>query len=151
MNKNLILIIIFIFLSQCGYSPIYKVDTKSKINIILADLKGDKDFNNKLNSKLRKYYNNNPESSFTISVNSAIDKNTITKDSKGKITNYELIATATFKILYKNIESNLVLKENLKIINNDDSYEQKKYENAVKNTFASSMTERLIIKLNTLQ
>ena len=151
MNKKLILIVVFIFLSQCGYSPIYKVDTKSKINIILADLKGDKDFNNKLNSKLRKYYNIDSENSFTISVNSKIEKNTITKNSKGKITNYELIATTTFKIVYKNKENNLILRENLKILNKDDSFEEKKYEDAAKNTFASSMTERLIIKLNTLQ
>ena len=151
MNKKLILIIVFIFLSQCGYSPIYNVNTKSNVNIILADQEGDKSFNNKLNSKLSKYYNNSSENSFTISINSKIVKNTITKDSKGKITTYELMATTTFKIFYKNIESNLVLKENLKIENNDDSFEQKKYENAVTNSFASSMTERLIIKLNTLQ
>lgn len=150
MNKNLILIIIFIFLTQCGYSPVYKADTKSKVNIILADLKGDKDFNNKLNSKLKKYYNGNSENSFTISVNSKIEKNIITKNSKGKITNYELVATATFRIIYKNVESNLILEENLKIINKDNSFEEKKYENTVKNTFASSMIERLIIKLNTL-
>ena len=150
MNKNLILIIIFIFLTQCGYSPVYKANTKSKVNIILADLKGDKDFNNKLNSKLKKYYNGNSENSFTISVNSKIEKNIITKNSKGKITNYELVATAKFRIIYKNVESNLILEENLKIINKDNSFEEKKYENTVKNTFASSMIERLIIKLNTL-
>lgn len=150
MNKNLILIIIFIFLTQCGYSPVYKANTKSKVNIILADLKGDKDFNNKLNSKLKKYYNGNSENSFTISVNSKIEKNIITKNSKGKITNYELVATSTFRIIYKNVESNLILKENLKIINKDNSFEEKKYENTVKDIFASSMIERLIIKLNTL-
>ena len=151
MNKKLILIIVFIFLSQCGYSPVYKANTKSNVNIILADLKGDKDFNNKLNSKLRKYYNIDSENSFTISVNSKIEKNTITKNSKGKITNYELIATTTFKIVYKNEENNLILRENLKILNKDDSFEEKKYEDAAKNTFASSMIERLIIKLNTLK
>ena len=150
MNKNLILIIIFIFLTQCGYSPVYKANTKSKVNIILADLKGDKDSNNKLNSKLKKYYNGNSENSFTISVNSKIEKNIITKNSKGKITNYELVATSTFRIIYKNVESNLILKENLKIINKDNSFEEKKYENTVKDIFASSMIERLIIKLNTL-
>ena len=150
MNKNLILIIIFIFLTQCGYSPVYKANTKSEVNIILADLNGDKDFNNKLNSKLKKYYNGNSENSFTISVNSKIEKNIITKNSKGKITNYELVATAKFRIIYKNVESNLILKENLKIINKDNSFEEKKYENTVKDIFASSMIERLIIKLNTL-
>jgi len=41
----------------------------------------------------------------------------------------------------------LVLKENLKIEYNDDSFEQKKYENTIKNNFASSMIEKLIMKL----
>ena len=49
MNKKLILIIVFIFLIM-WLLTIYKANTKSNINIILADLKGGKDFNNKLNS-----------------------------------------------------------------------------------------------------
>ena len=102
MNKNLILIIIFIFLSQCGYSPIYNVNTKSNVNIILADQEGDKSFNNKLNSKLENIIILTWKF-FTISVNSKIEKNTITKNSKGKITNYELIATTTFKIFIKTL------------------------------------------------
>ena len=33
MNKNIIFLILLIFLNQCGYSPIYKGSTKSDINI----------------------------------------------------------------------------------------------------------------------
>ena len=38
MNKKFLVIIILIFLNQCGYSPIYKADTKSNLNIILIGL-----------------------------------------------------------------------------------------------------------------
>ena len=151
MIKNLIAILILILLNQCGYTPVYKGNTKSDISISLINMEGDKEFNYKINSKLRKYYNNNSENNYLISVKSSIENNTITKDSKGKITNYEIIATARFKISYKGEDNFLVLKENLKIEYNDDSFEQKKYEDTIKNNFASSMIEKLIIKLNTLE
>ena len=151
MIKNLIVILILILLNQCGYTPVYKGKTKSDISISLINMEGDKEFNYKINSKLRKYYNNNSENNYLISVKSSIENNTITKDSKGKTTNYEIIATARFKISYKGEDNFLVLKENLKIEYNDDSFEQKKYEDTIKNNFASSMIEKLIIKLNTLE
>ena len=151
MIKNLIAILILILLNQCGYTPVYKGKTKSDISISLINMEGDKEFNYKINSKLRKYYNNNSENNYLISVKSSIENNTITKDSKGKTTNYEIIATARFKISYKGEDNFLVLKENLKIEYNDDSFEQKKYEDTIKNNFASSMIEKLIMKLNTLK
>ena len=114
-------------------------------------MEGNKEFNNKINSNISKYYNNNSEKSYSISIKSRIEKNTITKDSKGKITNYEIIAIVAFEINHNGEKNNLTLRESLKIVNNEDSFEQRKYENVIKNNFASSMIEKLVIKLNTLK
>ena len=151
MNKNIIFLVLLIFLNQCGYSPIYKGSTKSDINIKIINIEGDKEFNNKINSNIRKYYNNNSEKSYSISIKSKIEKNTIAKDNKGKITNYEIIAIVAFEINHNGEKNNFTLRESLKIINNDDSFEQRKYENVIKNNFASSIIEKLVIKLNTLK
>ena len=49
MNKNIIFLVLLIFLNQCGYSPIYKGSMESDINIRIINMEGNKEFNNKIN------------------------------------------------------------------------------------------------------
>ena len=44
----------------------------------------------------------------------------------------------------------MTFSESLRIKNIDDTFEQRKYENIVKNNFARSIKEKLIMKLNTM-
>jgi len=150
-NKNLFLVIIFFFLTHCGYTAVYKKDTNSEIKISLAKMEGNKEFNNKINSQLRRYYNNESKNIFVISINSRFNKETISKDTTGKVTNYELVAISNFQIIYRNKNHNVTFKESLRIKNMDDAFEQRKYENIIKNNFASSIHEKLLLKLKTLQ
>lgn len=150
-NKNLFLIIIFFFLTHCGYTAVYKKDINSEIKISLAKIEGNKEFNNKINSQLRRYYNNESKNIFVININSRFNKETISKDTTGKVTNYELVAISNFQISYRNKNHNVTFKESLRIKNMDDAFEQRKYENIIKNNFASSIHEKLILKLKTLQ
>ena len=46
--------LILLFLSNCGYSPIYSVSNKNEININIVSLQGDKNINNLLFNKLKK-------------------------------------------------------------------------------------------------
>ncbi len=150
-NKNLFLIIIIFFLTHCGYTAVYKKDTNSNIKISLTKMEGNREINNKINSKLRKYYNNDANDMFIININSKFNKKTIAKDTTGKATNYELVAVSNFQIGYKNQNYNISLKESIRIKNMDDAFEQRKYENIIINNFASSIQEKLLLKLKTLQ
>lgn len=151
ISKNLFLIIIFIFLTHCGYTAVYKKDTDSEIKISLAKMEGNKEFNNKMNSKLRRYYNNESKNIFFVNINSRFNKETITKDTTGKATNYEIAVVSNFQINYKNQNYNISFKESIRIKNMDDAFEQRKYENIIINNFASSIHEKLLLKLKTLQ
>ena len=150
-NKNLILIIIFFFLTQFCYTAVYKQSPNSKIKIVILKMEGNRELNNKINLQLRKHSNTVSENEFKINISTKLNKNTISKDETGKITNYELIAISNFKINYKNQSHNISFKESLKIKSVDDAFEQRKYENIVKNNFASSIYEQLLFKLKTLQ
>ena len=57
INKNLIFLIFFIFLSHCGYSAVYNENLNLNVKITLLNMSGDREFNNKIDSKLRKFYN----------------------------------------------------------------------------------------------
>ena len=150
-HKNLILIILLIFLSNCGYSPIYNNNSESNINIIILEMNGTREINNKINSGLKKYYSKETNNIFRIKMNTILNKEIISKDSTGKITNYELQVITNFQINYNEKNISFAFQEKLNIKNIEDSFEQRKYENVVKNNFASSIQEKLILKLKTIK
>mgnify|MGYP001295379717 FL=1 len=151
MHKNLIFIVLLIFLSNCGYSTVYKNNSVSNINIIIVEMNGNREINNRINSRLKKYYSNETENIFRIKMNTILNKEIISKDATGKITNYELQAISSFQINYNKKNVSFTFKEKLNIKNIEDSFEQRKYENVVKNNFASSIQEKLILKLKTIK
>ncbi len=151
MHKNLIFIVLLIFLSNCGYSTVYKNNSVSNINIIIVEMNGNREINNRINSRLKKYYSNETENIFRIKMNTILNKEIISKDATGKITNYELQAISSFQINYNEKNVSFTFKEKLNIKNIEDSFEQRKYENVVKNNFASSIQEKLILKLKTIK
>ena len=151
INKNLIFLIFFIFLSHCGYSAVYNDNSNLNIKITLLGMSGDREFNNKIDSKLRKFYNKETDKEFKINLSTIVSKEIVSKDVKGKVIDYILIASATFKINYNDINETFTFKESLNIKNIDDTFEQRKYENAIKDNFASSINNKLILKLKKIK
>ena len=150
-HKNLIILIFFIFLGHCGYSAVYNDNSNLNIKITLLNMIGDREFNNKIDSKLRRFYNKETGKEFKINLSTNISKEIVSKDATGKIIDYILLATATFKISYNDINETFTFKESLNIKNIDDTFEQRKYENAIKDNFASSINNKLILKLKTIE
>ena len=151
INKNLIFLIFFIFLSQCGYSAVYNNNSNLNIKITLLGMSGDREFNNKIDSKLRKFYNKEKDKEFKVNLSTIVSKEIVSKDAKGKVIDYILLASATFKINYNDINETFTFKESLNIKNIDDTFEQRKYENAIKDNFASSINNKLILKLKKIK
>ena len=150
-HKNLIFIFLLIFLSNCGYTTLYNNNSDKKIKNILLEMNGNREINNKINSGLKKYYSNETSNLFKIKMNTVLNKEIISKNTTGKITNYELQAISNFQINYNEKNISVSFQEKLNIKNIEDSFEQRKYENVVKNNFASSIQEKLILKLKTLK
>ena len=151
INKNLIFLIFFIFLSHCGYSAVYNENSNLNVKITLLDMSGDREFNNKIDSKLRKFYDIETDKEFKINLSTIVSKEILSKNAKGKVIDYILLASATFKINYNDINETFTFKESLNIKNIDDTFEQRKYENAIKDNFASSINNKLILKLKTIE
>ena len=150
-HKNLIILIFFIFLGHCGYSAVYNDNSNLNIKITLLSMSGDREFNNKIDSKLRRFYNKETGKEFKINLSTNISKEIVSKDATGKIIDYILLASATFKISYNDINETFTFKESLNIKNIDDTFEQRKYEDAIKDNFASSINNKLILKLKEIK
>ena len=160
MLKKLFILLVIIIIPSCGYTPIYKDNINQNIGISILSIEGSDILNKKLDIELNKYINKNTENKntenkntenlFKIKVMTNFEKETISKDSKGNATNFELSASVKFTIVFENEEKMFVFEENLKIQNKEDSFEQQKYENIVITNFAKSFGQKLILELNNL-
>ena len=148
--RGLIFLFIFIFLSHCGYTTVYKDQQISNLKIVIEELNGDKNFNKILNSKLRELKNTGSKNIYYLTINSNFKKNIIARDSRGKATDYELSVEVSFEIKKEKFSDNISFNESFKLSSGGDSYKQKRYESNIIDNFASSIKEKLIFKLNTL-
>ena len=146
--KKITLFILIFFISSCGYTPIYNSDNKTKIKINILRTQGNKDINNLLISDIKKLSRNDFEKEFDIKINTNFNKLITAKDSKGVASNYELKVVTKFEIVKPNESKLFSFEEKIDIINNSNLFEQKKYEDNIKVTFAKSIINKLIEKLS---
>tara|TARA_B100000674_G_C37776280_1_gene885003 strand:- start:163 stop:585 length:423 start_codon:yes stop_codon:yes gene_type:complete len=138
-----------IFLSACGYTSLYKDVADKKLNIDIVEINGDKELNNFILSKLNKYLNKEGEQ-IKIIINTSYTKSVISRDSRGSISNYQLVADATFNIEVNNRKRSIKMKEDFIMKNISDSYEKMNYEKTIKQNLSNSIANELILRLSTI-
>ncbi len=149
--KNYLLILIFIFVSNCGYTTVYKNQKTIDFKISIQEMKGDKSINNLVKSKLSKFSSTDSENIYKIEVNSIYSKSVLSRDITGKASNLKLSTRIEFNVIQNEKKQKFSFEENLNIENLSDSYEQNKYENIIKNNFVTTIVEELIIKLSLIK
>lgn len=149
--KNLILIILFIFLSNCGYVPIYKDLQNANINIFVQKSEGEENINNLLISKLKAYNAKETKNNYVIDMNSVYTKTVISKDSAGNAVDIELNLKVEFTLYFNEKSQKFTLTEKFNIKNTSDVFEMNNYENVIKNNFILSIKNKLIMKLLAIQ
>ena len=145
IKKNIILIFLIFFLTNCGFTPIYLKNTDLNFSIEQINYTGDRDLNNFLKTNLIKYKNEKSDNKIYIEANSTYQKIILSKDGTGVITNYQLEAEVIF--LIKPLNKKIKIKEKKIIESKDDKFEEARYERSIKQNFASSISEKLSIKL----
>ena len=115
------------------------------------ELKGDKIFGNKIYQELKPYMETNSQKEYNLVINTSFTKVTIAKDSTGDPSNFNMIANVSIELSHKNIKETLFFTENLKIKSKDNSFEQREYENMIKDDFAKIIKEKLITKIQLLK
>ena len=150
--KNLFALLFVLIFSSCGYNPILKNASDSndfKINII--KMQGDEKINNIIKKELELKSDENSKKIYDVSLETNFNEIIISKDTSGTITNYQLVVNSTFRVNFKNQSIDYNFSESLKMRNISDSLEKLSYEKNIKNNFASSLVDKLIIKIITLQ
>ena len=141
LKKNIINLLLIFFLTNCGFTPIYLTNNNINFSIEQIEYKGDRDFNNFLKVNLDKYKNENDNKIF-LDVNTIYKKNILSKDSTGKITSYQLEIEAIF--IVKSTNKKIRISEKKIIDSRDDKFEEARYEKSTKQSFAYSISSKLI-------
>lgn len=145
--RNIILITLIFFLSGCGYSSIYDSQKKIDFQINIEEMKGDNEFNNLIKKDFKLFSKNNLQKEYLLKINSDYKKVITSKNSAGVASNYNILATVEITVKFNNKIDIFQFQESINIKPNSNAFEQQKYENNIKRNFASSIREKLIIKI----
>lgn len=149
--KTIFWISILIFLTQCGYTALYKDNKNHNIKITLNEMSGDNQINELIKTELKNYFKTDTKNEYILKINTNFKKDIITKDATGKPLEFRLELTTNVNINFgeKNIETEF--NETFNITNSSDTFELRKYENIVKRNFARSTKEKIIFKIVSLK
>ena len=145
IKKNITIILLIFFLTNCGFTPIYLNNKDVNFSIEQVSYTGDRELNNFLDINLNQYKNKENSNKISIETDTKYEKIVISKDGTGKATNYQLQAEVIFLIKPSNKKIKITEKKNM--ANMNDKFEETRYENSTKQSFASSISSRLISEL----
>ena len=148
MLKKIFFIIISLnLLNHCDYKPVYSDQNKVNYKIIITSFSGDKDINNSIAASLKRSSKNNSDEIINISFDTKYTKSVLAKNTAGNITDYQTNVVTTFEIQKRNNLENFEVKEKFNFQKMTDKYEEKNYEQNIKRNLASSISQKLILRL----
>ena len=149
MKKILIIYLFSLLLQSCGYVPIYA--NNQKVDFYIEEIRfddGDRDLTTYLKNNLNSYFVIRGNKKYKIDTSIDYTKNSVSKNSKGDTVEYELIAIVKFEITSEDFSKELVIKENLKMNNFSDEFEERQYEKTIKQNMARSISSKLLMQLS---
>ena len=147
IKRNIILICILIFVSSCGYTPIYKNVSNNKYNIIIDNLEGDELINSEIFNNLNRYKDINSDKKFNINISTTYEKIDVVKDISGKTSNYLVKIFSQVEIKSSSTIKTIVIKDDYNINNSENAFENLNYERSLKRNVASSFSQKIILQL----
>ena len=149
--KIFFLFISLIFITQCGYSPIYNQDDK---NFAIKKIELNKNKNNKMIENRLKNYKNESNAYFFYDLNlqTSEQKIVISKNKKGKALLLRMIINLNLKVFEK---EKLVMQK--KYVNSFDyqnmnkKFELSNYENEIRNDSYNKIISKILIDLTNLK
>ena len=153
MLKKILPLILFLFLSTCGYQAIYS--KKNMVNydfsISKIDFMGDRTINLKIKEKLSSFSTSKKGKDFTLNISSIAEKAVLAKDNSGDPTNFKSTITVNFEILINNnFKDSLQVIESFNYKNNNNKFDLKRYEREILSNLAETATDKLIFKLSNI-
>jgi hypothetical protein len=148
LKKILLPLLFLIIVNNCDYSPVYLKGENTKLNINIIEVEGDTEINKVITNEISEIANNSYAKVINIKINTNYIRTTLARNTKGTPTDFELKATSRFEVTNPNKEQNFTIEEKFNYKKMSNSYEQSNYEKTLKKNLASSITRKLILRLN---
>ena len=145
LKKNIIILSLILFLTNCGFTPVYLKNNNLNFSIEQIEYTGDRDLNNFLKINLDRYKSEKNNNKLFLVGETKYEKNILSKDGTGKITSYQLEVEVTF--IVKSTKKEIRIFEKKIIDSMDDKFEEARYEKSIKQSFAYSISNKLISEL----
>ena len=151
MKKILIAIFFTLLLNACDYKPIYSLDDKNNFTIMNVSYQGDQEINGLINQKILRFRNTTSEKKYNLNIKSNYIKRPESKDTEGITTRYKLIASVNFEITSKDLSKEIKITKDFSMKNMSNEFDEKLYENNIKDNLSELIVNELIIYLNRLK
>ena len=152
IKKIFFISFIIIFISGCGYTPIYsKKDKNFKLGKI--ETLGNAKLNNTIIRNIKNFTNKNSNTNkiFNLEIETNLKKNIKSKDTKGNPETFQ-IKIVTNLIINKDEKNSLKKIFSYSSIYNtlNSEFELSKYEKTIEKNLISKISQKIIVYLQTL-
>ena len=147
--KKIIILFLFIFTANCGYTPILNYE-KFSFYIDEINFEGDRKINNYIDKNLKKYQTNkDAKNKYSLNLNSTFLKTILNKDKDGKPKNYNLEVKISVKIISDNDKiENKTLTRSILLETQDKKITEKELENKYKKDLSNLLAKDIIFLLS---
>ena len=154
MFKKILIPILLLFLSSCGYEAIH-----SKKNSIIYDFSiskltftGNRKVNIKIKERLNNYTLNEKDKNFALKISSDTEKVVLAKDIAGDPTSFKFTIKINAEITKNNnFKDKFNIVERFNYNNTANKFDLEQYEREIINNLAETATEKLIYKISNIK
>ena len=147
IKKIFFTILLFNLLNHCEYKPVYSNQNKLNQKIIITSFTGDKEINNLIASSLKRNSKKDSDKILNISFDTKYNKKVLVKNAAGEITDFQADVIVKFKIEKEDKTENFSINEKFNFQKMTDKYEEKNYERNIKENFANSISQKLLLRM----
>ena len=146
--KKIVLILIFLILNNCGFTPLYS-SKNSNYNVISIEKNISNNLTNYIHNSISVLSNENSDKNFKINFDLVEDIAVILKDSKGDPKKNRLTITVDLSIFSED-QSLMSVKdfsENFEYNIDDNKFNLKQYEKNIKLNLVEDITQQILVFL----
>ena len=154
MQKKIFTLLLFLFLSSCGYEAIYSKKNSKNYNFFISKLNfaGDRDINLPMKERLNNFTFNEKNKNFALKISNSSTKEIVAKNTLGDAVTFKnTIATNIEVSMNGEFKNSFVIVESFTYNNNSNRFNLKRYEKEIKINLAETITDKLILKLSNIQ
>ena len=154
MLKKILIPVLLLFLSTCGYEAMYSEKNNAYFSFSISEitLDGENNVNIRIKSKLNNYTLFKKDKKFILKIKSSVEKITLAKNIAGDATNYRSTLKLDVQIVLENsLINNLEIIESFDYNNIENTFDLKRYEREIQNTLANTAVDKLLYKLSNIQ